>query len=647
MKNIVENIRTRNILPALLLFFVIKANAQITTPITRANFGVDADLTANFFNGSAFGGNDDWFGNGLPGSGVQVIDSTGAAALRNLYVSNPATRGATFVRHMNFPVFSQVNNRILYDALFVRDHFGTDSTAFNSSNKNAQNPAEWSPGITPVPDKNDIKDVFVHLRRNGPRLADSLWFFGGISLEGTTGNRYFDFELYQTDMYYDAVTGKFLNYGVDSGHTAWQFDASGNVTRVGDIIFTAEFSSSSLTLLEARIWVNRTVYTTTTPANFIWGTQFDGNTMTSAFGYANILPKSSGSFYSGLQCANGSWAGPFANINTTGVFTTYTDRQFMEISVNLTKIGLDPYTLIGFGDGCKLPFKKVFAKTRSSTSFTSELKDFIGPYSFGQPPPTDASANFTLFCNSMQSSTLTVTNPIATSIYRWTTTNGHIVTSPATGTSVVVDSAGMYVVSQTLFSGCAPYSTDTIRITRTTCALLSQEKLDLEIKQGPGMARLTIKADPANDYREITLERESGSGFEPIAHFVPAQFTNGQLVYDDPVNNPAVPRIRYRLRQTGLNSQVVYSRIVSFTPTFSSTGLSVIPNPVETGFRLILPAFTGSGTLALYDLAGRMIRKYVISPGNTFFEAMQLAPGIYEVIVETGSGTYRSRLVKK
>src|SRR3982750_3939326 len=124
MKKTAETRGSRKLISALLLFFFMNADAQITTPITRANFGVDADMSANYFNGAPFGGNDDWFGNGLPGSGVQVIDSTGATALRNLYLSNPASRGQTFVRHMNYPVFSQVSNRILYDALFVRDHFG-------------------------------------------------------------------------------------------------------------------------------------------------------------------------------------------------------------------------------------------------------------------------------------------------------------------------------------------------------------------------------------------------------------------------------------------------------------------------------------------------------------------------------------------
>ena len=57
------------------------AEAQITTPIIKAAFGVDADLRANYFNGFIQSGNDDWFNNGTAGTGNFILDTTGAAAL--------------------------------------------------------------------------------------------------------------------------------------------------------------------------------------------------------------------------------------------------------------------------------------------------------------------------------------------------------------------------------------------------------------------------------------------------------------------------------------------------------------------------------------------------------------------------------------
>src|SRR5688572_11946941 len=65
------------------------ASAQITTPVIKARFGVDADLRANFFNGLVQTGNDDWFNQvATDTSGKYVIDTTGAAAIVAGYISD-------------------------------------------------------------------------------------------------------------------------------------------------------------------------------------------------------------------------------------------------------------------------------------------------------------------------------------------------------------------------------------------------------------------------------------------------------------------------------------------------------------------------------------------------------------------------------
>ncbi len=149
---------------------------------------------------------------------------------------------------MKYPAYSIVNNKLLLDAIFIRDYHGTDSTIFASgASKNGESPADWScPVAQSVPNKNEILDMMVHVRRAGPSSTDSLWMFGGLSIEDTTGDRYFDFEMYQTDIYYDRATQKFYGYGPDAGHTSWKFDAAGNVIQPGDIIFAADFGGSGL-----------------------------------------------------------------------------------------------------------------------------------------------------------------------------------------------------------------------------------------------------------------------------------------------------------------------------------------------------------------------------------------------------------------
>ena len=117
------------------VFFSLVVSAQITTPIIKAGFGVDADLRANFFNGFVQSGNDDWFNNGTAGTGLFVIDTTGAAAVVAGYLSdaNPwPKRMAPLYRSMSRPKFSLINNRLWLDALYVRDYNGNDSSVFTA-----------------------------------------------------------------------------------------------------------------------------------------------------------------------------------------------------------------------------------------------------------------------------------------------------------------------------------------------------------------------------------------------------------------------------------------------------------------------------------------------------------------------------------
>ena len=362
------------------VFLLISANvfSQITTPIIKARFGVDADLRANYFNGFVQAGNDDWFNlNAADTSGKYVIDTTGATLVVAGYLTDASPwprRMSSIYRTMSRPAFSIVNNRLWLDAIWIRDYHGNDTTVFTAgSDKNGKSPATWTGGVQSIPDKNDILDMFVHVRRAGPNATDSLWMFGGISLDNTTGNRYFDFEMYQTDIYYDRVSGRWYGYGPDAGHTSWQFNAAGNITTPGDIIFSGEYQSSTLSNIEARIWVKKTDWQTIVPTAFNWSGQFDGDGAGAVYGYASILPKTAGAFYTGLGSAANTWAGPFRLIlQDNSLAINYAKDQFMEFSVNLSKLGLDPVTLLG-GDICGTPFNRIVVKTRASASFTAEL----------------------------------------------------------------------------------------------------------------------------------------------------------------------------------------------------------------------------------------------------------------------------------
>jgi hypothetical protein len=501
----------------LILFFSTNVYSQIITPSIDANFGVDADLRANYYNSSSsLNGDDDWFSLASD-VGVGVIDTTGASAIIAQYATDPSFRYSSFYRRMSVPAFSTVNNKLLLGAAFVRDYHGTDSTSFSGS-KNGDSPGNWfSPQTQPVPNKNDILDVMMHLKRDGPSMSDSLWLFAGVSIYGTTGDRYFDFEMYQTDLSFDKTSGTFSGYGPDAGHTAWTFDASGNVVTAGDIIFSADYGSSTLSSIEARIWIDKASMSIT-PAGFNWSGSFDGASNGAQYGYAGITPKTAGNFYTGLENSANIWAGTFSLVLVdNSVVTNYAPGQFMEFSVNLTKLGLDPNTMIG-KSSCDMPFRRFMVKSRTSMSFTSQLKDFVAPIDFFQSTVGQATSDGSLYCGYTGPVNLHVSDAVSSSVYTWTTSDGHIVTDPVND-SITVDAAGTYVVSQQLQSFCPVYSTDTLVVDPfdPDCSVLNTAVTDFSAWKSGEKAQLNWSVMDNNEVRFFEIESSiDGINFSPL-----------------------------------------------------------------------------------------------------------------------------------
>lgn len=643
----------KTLLHLFLFFSSLTVSAQITTPVVRAGFGVDADLRSNFFNGFVQSGNDDWFTNAHPGTGQFVIDTTGAAAIRSGYATDVSPfprRMATFFRTMSRPSFSVINNRLWLDALFIRDYHGNDSTVFIAgSDKNGMSPANWSGGIQGIPDKNDILDMFMHVRRAGPNTTDSLWFFGGLSLDNVTGNRYFDFEMYQTDIYYDRATSRWYGFGPDAGHTSWQFDAAGNVTRPGDIIFSAEYQSASLTNIEARIWVHRDALNIT-PTAFDWSGQFDGDGSGAQFGYASILPKNGGTFYTGLQCGNSEWAGPFQLVlQSNAVVNTYTARQFMEFSVNLTKLGLDPVTVFGT-DICGTPFNRIVVKTRASASFTAELKDFVAPIDLFLAPRVDAQPEVPIYCGVITASTINVRNPSTSSVYTWSTPNG-IIFGPTTGSSITVTSPGTYIVQQQLAAGCNIYASDTVTITfDASCTPLESRFVTLKslMQQDRPMLLWTIHGNNASGFE---VERSfDGRVFKTVASmtaYVNTQTVNDYNWSDQSIGDHRV--VYYRLRMRLQSGKVVYSQVTTLAQHTDAAEVHVFPVPASHHVQIVLAKqFRGAATIAVANATGSQVyqAKTIIRKDEPItLDVSSWMPGVYYLQIETDRTTIRRRLV--
>lgn len=435
-------------------FFPIDNNGCVS-----GNFAIDAGLYSNILEygihtPATASGTKDWFFSA--GTGLGVIDESDPAAIKTLLQTQP---NPTYERRMSTGLSSVVNNQLLIDALWSRDYFGgtggTDLTAFKSA-KNGENPAIWGTGPGNVLGKSDLIDVAAHMFRDGTTWGNDLWVVGLINRAEPGGDAYLDFEFFVEDVDYSPSSG-FTSGGPQLGHTAFVFYPDGSIKSIGDYIFNVSLTGGGSTAdVEMRLWVSRADYNANLhPSGFNWGTEFDGAFSGSPYGYASIVPNINGACgIVNLESQN-PLAPPWGTRGTKSNKweTNYIDYSVVEMSMNLTAFGIDHASLMG-GDPCTFPFHTFIAKSRTSGSFSSALKDFAGPFEWGQPTNrTSIIGNPIISClNSLV--TLTA-DPIRPDIaYSWATIDGEIsgnVDSP----TIQVSKPGTYVLHSNLLStGC-------------------------------------------------------------------------------------------------------------------------------------------------------------------------------------------------
>ena len=648
------------VLILLMALYAYGGITQVITPTIEGKFGVDADAQSNIFvdESSVCTDCDDWFYNELPnsGSGLFMIDTTGAGAIYAKYFSNPASVNVPFYRKMRYPAFYNIGQRTLIDAIFVRDYHGVDQTAFtDGSNKNGDSPVDWVGDTKSVLDKNDILDVFCHLRRQGPNnnTSDPLWLFGAVATEGVNGNRYFDFEMYQTDIFYTRAVKGFTGYGPDAGHTAWKFDNAGNVTQAGDIIFAANFSTSGLDEIEARIWIDK-ADKLKTPATFDWTGPFDGAGPSSQYGYAAIQSKNGDPFYYGTLNSGPTWAGPFGLPRANGsVVTQFAAGQFMEFGVNLTALGLNPTSLMG-STPCGIPFSKVMVKTRSSTSFTSELKDFIAPFDLFLPPVADVAANVPVFCSNTGVSNIWVIDPYSTSTYTWTTPNGQIVGRSDTS-YITVNQPGTYKVVQTLDAGCPLYSTDSATIVYDpNCVVLANNKINFNGLLNNGLVNLDWSVTANKDVKYFTIERSTDGVHFTFVGTVDAVNTTSQFAgyqATDEIFGIKASNVYYRIKITGTDGTTQYSKVAKISlVTNGISAVTLSPNPVRNGMQINISSNTEQDVqVFIYDVSGKLMRttNTHVQKGYSTIKVNDLdswARGVYTIKVLSDNDVFLKRM---
>ena len=430
-----------------------------------ANFGIEADTRS----GDVLSGitTDDWFANGISGAGV--VDEATAAAM-NYAAQLAAGNNIAFDLDQSISNYGTNAGYIWYSTRFGRDYISgstNDQTTF-STGKNGDNPMlSWGTAPGPVPDKTDIVDSGVHMRRDGVDVIDDLWVDLMISTLSSSGNHFVDFELFVSEI--EVSGGSFLNSGPDEGHTAWQFDASGNVITIGDMIIGFSYSGGGVSGVEVRLWVERSRfnpgYSPGGTSTFTWGSSIDGG---STYGYAQInVP--GGSIFSQVNILSTDGP-PWGTTNTSGYTNSYNSGYLAEVGINFTQLGFDPRALFGSGAACDSPFSAVMTKSRTSSSFTSSLKDFAGPYDFlGSAENTQVNTSITdpgdfNSCATGETLNLQAEFLSSSAEYVWYSLSPGVV-FPANGLSqisgvamdnVVINMPGEYQLGIAPLEGCTP-----------------------------------------------------------------------------------------------------------------------------------------------------------------------------------------------
>ncbi len=284
-------------------------------------------------------------------------------------------------------------------AAFIKDDLSqsnsVDQTTFSgagTSNKNTDpisaadcvahnltgsdcNPWHWDSGNTPA--KDDLSNVYAYATINP---ADGhLIVYAGFERLDPSGDSHVDIEFLQSGVSLDEAVP--CN---DPGSDVTPCNFEG-IRNVGDVIASMEFSQGgALGSVNVRRWDG---------TSYVLVATVGGEGCNAASG---SIPADAVCAFNNGGNING---GPWDNFNRHGAIITNLPQN------SFTEYGADITALTG-GVPC---LSTIMGKTRSSDSFTSELKDFAGPHVFESGCGANISINPSAFNEVGQSHTFTVT----------------------------------------------------------------------------------------------------------------------------------------------------------------------------------------------------------------------------------------------
>jgi hypothetical protein len=260
-----------------------------------------------------------------------------------------------------------------------------------------------------------------------------------------------------------------------------------------------------------------------------------------------------------------------------------------------------------------MAFRKVLVKSRASTSFTAELKDFVGPFDFFMSQKAQAAADINLFCGEYGISTIQVTNPVSTSIYEWATPDGNIVGS-TTGNTIYADLPGSYIVTQKLQASCPAYALDTVVITYDPyCSILDNNLSGFAGRIEKNTAILKWTVTNSSDIKYFEVERSTdGYRFNSVGKIYPPAESIGSTDFKaiDTIGNMLSSNVYYRLKIVGTNGKGDYSNVIRLSVGISQTAnFNLTPNPVKDVVALnVSSAAENQMQVYIYSVNGMLMK---------------------------------------
>jgi len=267
-----------------------------------------------------------------------------------------------------------------------------------------------------------------------------------------------------------------------------------------------------------------------------------------------------------------------------------------------------------------------------------------------------AAPSLSLDCNETGTSLRIVeTNGVS---WLWTTTSGgRFYTSNAY--SVDDDSdvshlpapfirvAGMYYVSIIDAYGCA--GSGSLNVLRTNCSALAINNLSFTAARQGNTVNLQWQVVNETATKNYVVERSTdGASFIPAGNVTALNRGNNTYTFKDDVSYLGCVALYYRIKETGINGTVNYSKTIKVNCNENDASqyvLKVYPNPVSTGSLLTasytVPAGVTKAQLILTDVMGKQHRSVML--GN-------LSPGILRdakitITGDLAAGTYFLKLV--